>query len=307
MNKLKTKITVRDAGIVFALSVFGTAIVSFILALVMAVDKSFLSDEKTLQWVSGIVAQLLIICCAIGYSIKSKIDFPRAIGAKNKIKLWQVPVLIVLAFAVICFMLPVQTFVSNALLNAGLNAPSGVVVESTGDLVIALVIAALLPSLCEESIYRGFLCNSFDRPGKKIDVGAIVVSSALFALMHMSPWQTVHPFVLGCIIGFVYLATRSIWAAVILHFANNSMVLLLGYLLKGNFEAFVIANWWWIMLLALVVSAPIIWLFAKNARVVQNADDEVLKLRRLDVAKSLSFFTAGGVFCLFMFVFVILG
>ena len=164
-----------------------------------------------------------------------------------------------------------------------------------------------MPALFEETVYRGFLCNSFARPGKKIDLGAVAISSALFAIMHMSPWQTIHPFVLGGVIATVYLATRSIWSAIIVHFCNNTFVLLLGYFLKGNFESFVVANWWWVMIIALAVIAPILWLFAKNARVVEDASPELAQSRRLDKAQSLSFFVAGGVFCLFMWVFAIIG
>ena len=307
MNKFKTKISVTDAGWVFALSIFATAIISVVLSFIMFANESFLSDQKTLQWISGIVAQLCIIGCAIGYSIKKQINLPTAVGAKNKIKLWQIPLLIVLAFAVICFMLPVQTFVATLLTNAGLNAPNGMIIDTTGDLILGLVIACVLPAICEETVYRGFMCNSFARPGTKIDVKAILISSLLFALMHTSPWQFVHPFVLGCVIAFVYLATKSIWASVILHFSNNAMVLLFGYLLEGAFEAFVIANWWWIMLLALIVILPIIYLFAKGAKSTQDATNEVMQLRSIDIAKSLSVFTAGTVFCLFLFVFVIIG
>ena len=307
MNKFKKQISVTDTGWIFALSIFGTAIVSLILSFVMVANQDFLSDQKSLQWVSGVVAQLLILGCAIGYSVNKQIDLPTAVGAKNKIKLWQIPALILLAFAVLCFMLPVQTFVSTLLTNAGLVAPAGMVIDTTGDLVLGMVIACLLPAICEETVYRGCLCNSFARPGKKIDIKAIAISSFLFALMHMSPWQFVHPFVLGGFIAFVYLATRSIWAGVILHFSNNAMVLLFGYLLKGAFETFVVANWWWIMIVALLAMASIVWLFAKGAKIIQDATDEVMQLRKIDVAKSLSVFTAGTVFCLFMFVFVIIG
>ncbi|MBR5145316.1 MAG: CPBP family intramembrane metalloprotease, partial [Clostridia bacterium] len=291
----------------FALSIFATAIISLVLSFIMVSNESFLSDKKTLQWVSGVVAQLCIVACAVGYSIKKQINLPTAVGAKNKIKLWHIPALILLAFAVLCFMLPVQTFVANLLTNAGLTSPDGVIIDTTGDLVLGLVIACLLPALCEETVYRGFLCNSFAKPGKKVDVCAVLVSSALFSIMHMSPWQTIHPFALGCVIAIVYLATRSIWAAVILHFTNNALVLLLGYLLKGSFEAFVLANWWWIMLVALAIIVPVIWLFVKKAHVTQDATDEVMALRAVDRNKSLSFFTAGTVFCLFMWVFVVIG
>ena len=61
------------------------------------------------------------------------------------------------------------------------------------------------------------------------------------------------------------------------------------------------------MLIALAIIVVILWLFAKQAVATPPADEEQLKLRRIDVAKSLSVFTAGTVFCLFMLVFIIIG
>ena len=74
MNNLKTKISVTDAGWVFALSIFGTAIISLVLSFIMVANPDFLADQKAMQWTSGIIAQLCIIGCAVGYSIKNKIN-----------------------------------------------------------------------------------------------------------------------------------------------------------------------------------------------------------------------------------------
>ena len=76
LNNLKTKISIKDAGIVFALSVFGTAVVSIVLAFIIASNDSFLSDQKVWQWVSVIIAQLIIIVSAVGYGIKNQINIP---------------------------------------------------------------------------------------------------------------------------------------------------------------------------------------------------------------------------------------
>ena len=304
---MKNKITMTQSSWAFAISIFATAIASIFLATAMVINQGFLADEKTQQWVSSILAQLILLGSAIAVSIKNKIDMPLAIGAKNPVKAWQIALLIPLSFATICFMLPVQTAISNALAGLGLNAPGSIIVDNAFDLVLALVLIAVMPAICEESIYRGFVCNSMAVPGKKIDVKAIVVSSLLFALMHMSPWQFVHPFVLGCIIAFVYLATKSFWAAAVLHFSNNAFILLFGYFTKGAFDSFILSNWYFAMPLALAAILPIIWLYAKNATATEQEDCEQKQLRTLDRNKSLSCFVAGSVFCFVMFVYTLLG
>jgi len=307
LNDFKNKISMTDGGKVFAFSIFGTAVVSIILAFIMTANAGFLADEKTRQWVSGLVAQLILIGSAVFVGIKNKIDVATAVGAKKSIGLLHVCLLVVLAFATICFMLPIQTAISTFLANMGLNEPQGVSIDTSADLILGLVIVALLPALCEETVYRGFVCNSMARCDKKIDFKAIVISSALFAIMHMNPWQLVHPFVLGGIIAFVYLATKSFWAAAVLHFSNNALVLLLTYLTQGAFDLFIVKNWFWTMPLALVVIIPVIWLFAKNAKVCQTPSQEEFQLRVQERNNSLSWYTAGTVFCLVMFFMTLFG
>lgn len=310
MKEKRNKLTLVDSGFVFALAIFTPAVVSLVLAFVMYGNKDFLAGAER-YWVLAFISQFILLACSVGYSLKQKIALPAAVGMKNKVKAWHIALIVPLGFALLCFNLPVQTAITNFLQNCGLEmsaASSMPPIENIGMLFLAIALVAVLPSFGEEIIYRGFICNTMAAPGSKIDVKAVFLSAALFAVMHQSPLQTVHPFILGVVMAVVYLATRSIWASITLHFTNNLLVIVLGYACGGAFEAFVVSNWWWIMPAALVVALPILYLFVKNAKSVDwEPTQEVIDARLKERNKSLPYFVAATFFCLVMWVFVLIG
>ena len=99
--------------------------------------------------------------------------------------------------------------------------------ESHGLWVIALAVfqAGVLASLAEEFIYRGVLMMTLI---KEIGVaGALVLSSAVFALVHLpSEPQAILPlFFLGIAMGYVAYWTRSLLASVVTHSLFNCLML----------------------------------------------------------------------------------
>ncbi len=87
--------------------------------------------------------------------------------------------------------------------------------------LVALVFVGLLPALCEEALFRGFLMRCFERLGA---VASILVTSLLFALLHLEPSQIAGTFVLGLGFGFVRRATGSIVPCVLSHAVYNAAV-----------------------------------------------------------------------------------
>jgi len=93
-------------------------------------------------------------------------------------------------------------------------------------LPLALLQAAVLAALSEEFTYRGVLMMSLLRPLG--GPGAIAVSSAVFALVHLliEPQAILALFLLGLALGYVTYRTRSLVAAVVAHSAFNTLMVL---------------------------------------------------------------------------------
>lgn len=84
--------------------------------------------------------------------------------------------------------------------------------------VISILGGAILPALIEEFALRGVVLGSLRRFG---DTFAIIVSAAIFGIMHGNLEQIPFAFVIGLYLGFITVKTGSVWAAVLLHLINN--------------------------------------------------------------------------------------
>ena len=85
--------------------------------------------------------------------------------------------------------------------------------------ILSLVLFA---PVFEELICRGVVLGSLrSRYGVTI---AWLVSSLFFGILHGQPVQVVNAFVVGLVLGYVYIATDSLWAAMILHALNLSLI-----------------------------------------------------------------------------------
>ena len=85
--------------------------------------------------------------------------------------------------------------------------------------VLALVVACVLPAINEELVFRGLVVKGISQ--KLGNVASVLITGFLFALFHGSPAQTLHQFVLGCVLSYVAISTQSVVLPVIAHFFNN--------------------------------------------------------------------------------------
>lgn len=89
--------------------------------------------------------------------------------------------------------------------------------------IILILSAAVIAPIYEEIIFRGIILKGM---AKKINPNiAIVVSAFLFALAHLNIPQGINAFLLGLVVGFIYLRTESIYLSIFAHIVNNILAL----------------------------------------------------------------------------------
>ena len=127
------------------------------------------------------------------------------------------------------------------------------------DLFLALMIMAFFPALFEELFFRGVMQNLFIKWWKK-PMLAIIITSIVFSLIHMSIYLFLSRIVLGFVLGMMFYKTRNIWVNTIAHFLNNAIAVLQMYALsqsktKSDIDVSKLDPKfdWWMGLLALVV------------------------------------------------------
>ncbi|MFB6274621.1 MAG: lysostaphin resistance A-like protein [Halothece sp.] len=99
-------------------------------------------------------------------------------------------------------------------------------------LLIFFTTAAILAPVFEEIIFRGFLLPSLTRYFS-VSV-AILLSSLLFSIAHLSVSEVLPLTVLGLVLGVVYTRSRNILASMIVHSLWNSGTLLSLYILGSG-------------------------------------------------------------------------
>ncbi|MDD7317209.1 MAG: CPBP family intramembrane glutamic endopeptidase [Prevotella sp.] len=94
-----------------------------------------------------------------------------------------------------------------------------------------LAIVVLVP-LCEEVVFRGAVIRSLLewRNNRRM---AVVISAVIFAVAHINPIQIPHAFLLGLLLGWVFVRTDSVIPGIVIHGMNNLVVFLMSWAIPG--------------------------------------------------------------------------
>ena len=93
--------------------------------------------------------------------------------------------------------------------------------------LLTLFVAALMPAICEEMMFRGFVLSSF-RKRYKI-VTSILLVAAVFGIYHMSIVRFFTTALLGAALALTVYYAGSIFPAMLMHFCNNGIAVLQMY------------------------------------------------------------------------------
>lgn len=198
-------------------------VLQYVLALIIAFTGGL--TNKFLYDLFSAIMQFSFVGAVIIIAKIRKVDWIYASNFKKKIdgKI----VLCALGLAVICLVL--FTDITSAFMamleKLGYSSPlnSGKVAEynqitNIWEYLVSIVTVCIIPPLCEETLFRGAVLNSFRGFNKWI---GIFVSGFCFMIMHGNPDQTIHQFILGLILGYIAWETRNIWVCVLIHAINN--------------------------------------------------------------------------------------
>lgn len=101
------------------------------------------------------------------------------------------------------------------------------------------IIIGIIAPVIEEIVFRGAILNHLINIGETeenrlfsshTEAKGIVVTAALFSLVHMNPAQMPHAFVIGLLLGWMYCRTKSVLPGIIYHWVNNTTAFVLAYI-----------------------------------------------------------------------------
>ena len=128
------------------------------------------------------------------------------------------------------------------------------------DFVVALIVMAVIPAICEETLFRGGLQNFLTRSTRNPWFSIIIVS-LIFSLVHLSFYGFLTRLVLGMVLGLIYHYSGKLWLSIFAHFLNNAIALTLLYVYKNMGKSIdqsisdTDGSWWGLLILpALIVT-----------------------------------------------------
>lgn len=93
--------------------------------------------------------------------------------------------------------------------------------------VLALLLIALMPAICEELLYRGYMLTAFEQ---RFSLNkAILLVAVLFGISHMSLIKLLPTAILGVALAYAMHQSKSIVVSGLVHFLNNGMAVVLLY------------------------------------------------------------------------------
>lgn len=94
-----------------------------------------------------------------------------------------------------------------------------------------LFFIAITPAILEEILMRGIILDGYRDKNKFI---AALMNGFLFGMLHLNSFQFGHTFIAGFIASYLVFATNSIYAAILIHFINNSFPIFIDFLYPSD-------------------------------------------------------------------------
>jgi membrane protease YdiL (CAAX protease family) len=144
-----------------------------------------------------------------------------------------------------------------------------------GGLPLVIASVVVVGPVSEELIFRGVLLRGFLENYRAWV--AILLSSLLFAFIHLNPWQGVSGFFIGCLFAWFVARTGSLLPAIAGHVMCNGLAIIavrryarVPWITTEGFHP------WWLTALGVLVTAGGILAFHRATRAARNASAEEL-------------------------------
>jgi len=105
--------------------------------------------------------------------------------------------------------------------------------NSFPEMILVIITIAIIPALCEEVLFRGYIQRSFEMKVKPFY--AALITAVFFALFHLIPTNIIPLAIIGLYLGYAAYASKSLVIPIVLHFLNNFFAVIL-YFIIGEDE-----------------------------------------------------------------------
>ncbi len=233
--KRKTKLTAGTIGWTLFTAELIVTFLSTVISIAFAFsDKgiAMLSDSVFLLFLNVALTLVLFIIAPLISSRALNYKF-RSIMPLHRVEFKMFLGCVLLGFGFNSISNVLSSFFSNLVSMFGVN-PGGADIETPngfGGFLFSIICIAAVPALIEEFAFRGFALGICRRIMP--DSAAIFVSAFLFGIIHGNFSQIPFALCMGLVMGYITVISNSVWPAIIVHFLNNAISVVLDYSMKN--------------------------------------------------------------------------
>lgn len=139
--------------------------------------------------------------------------------------------------------------------------------SSVGMMFVNLFVMALLPAICEEMMFRGWLQRVL---GKSVNYHtAIWVAAFVFSAIHFQFYGFIPRMLIGAALGYFYYYTGSLWAPIVVHFTNNAAAVVTSFLSYNgytsvNFDLLGTGDTWYLSVASLALCLALLFMLKRR-------------------------------------------
>ncbi len=155
-------------------------------------------------------------------------------------------------------------------------------VKSFSAFLFNILMIAAIPAIGEELIFRGIVLKELKFSMKNIHI-AVIISAFLFSTMHLQFYGFLPRFLLGILLGYLYIWSKNIFLPILIHFINNASAVIIAYFYEigwsktdmesfGSFDGNIIA-----VISSLIISIGLMYLIFSYNRKTHTKAIEIQK------------------------------
>lgn len=213
------KFRLKDAFIILAITIIIPSLAGFLIGVLPIHENFIFLLSYTLGMAVAAFLVLRIYKRKIGrFSINIKTDYIKLIPL-----IVLLPILLQLGITShIVNFIPMPEWIKGFFVNMGEN-----------NSILTILTVVLFAPILEEFICRGMILKGLLSNYNALT--AIVISSFIFGIMHLNPWQFVSALGIGLINGWLYWKTKNLLLPILVHISNNLFFTLIGIYYGSSF------------------------------------------------------------------------
>ena len=206
-------------------------------------NQAYVNHLKFMQLFSGVG---LFITPILLYAYITEFDFKFAmISIRNTLLVCTIMVLITPFIGLLLewnMKIPLPEWILQFDINSEVIVTAFLKMDTIWDLLYTILVIAIVPSIGEELLFRGYLQQKFSNWLASPHI-AILITSFFFSAVHLDLQGLIPRFFLGSLLGYLYYWSGSLWLPILAHFVNNTQAIIFYYpLFKVDIGAYSILS-----------------------------------------------------------------